>query len=167
MKKKVTGIVLALSIALGGAHTAGAAESTMEATEEIGANVEETTITTEGDVTTISGPDGVTTLTEDAAANTITINSPNGVTVLNRNEVLGFEEQGGHGSVAETRARGIVTDWRVYLCNAATAAVVGGHEATWAKALKVAKNVAKLHPATRIALAAGHLGAGTFLSTQC
>lgn len=167
MKKKVTGIVLALSIALGGAHSAGAAESTMEATEEIGANVEETTITTEGDVTTISGPDGVTTLTEDAAANTITINSPNGVTVLNRNEVLGFEEQDEHGPVAETRAPGIVTDWRVYLCNAATAAVVGGHEATWEKALKVAKNVAKLHPAIRGALAAGHLGAGTFISTQC
>lgn len=167
MKKKVTGFVLALSIALGGAHSAGAAESTMEATEEIGANVEETTITTEGDVTTISGPDGVTTLTEDAAANTITINSPNGVTVLNRNEVLGFEEQGGHGPVAETRARGIVTDWKVYLCNAATAAIVSGHEATWVKALKVAKNVAKLHPATRAALTVGHLGAGVFVSTQC
>ena len=167
MKKKVTGFVLALSIALGGAHSAGAAESTMEATEEIGANVEETTITTEGDVTTISGPDGVTTLTEDAAANTITINSPNGVTVLKRNEVIGFEEQGGHGPVAETRARGIVTDWKVYLCNAATAAIVSGHEATWVKALKVAKNVAKLHPATRAALTVGHLGAGVFVSTQC
>ena len=118
-------------------------------------------------MTTISGPDGVTTLVEDAVANTITINSPNGVTVLNRNEVLGFEEQGGHGPVAETRTFGIVTDWKAYLCNAATAAVVGGHEATWAKALKVAKNVAKLHPATRTALAVGHLGAGTFLSTQC
>ena len=118
-------------------------------------------------MTTISGPDGVTTLVEDAVANTITINSPNGVTVLNRNEVLGFEEQGEYGSVTAARARGIVTDWRVYLCNAATAAVVSGHEATWVKALKVAINVAKLHPATRAALTVGHLGAGVFVSTQC
>lgn len=33
-------------------------------------------------MTTISGPDGITTLTEDAIANTITIDSPNGVTVF-------------------------------------------------------------------------------------
>ena len=113
MKKKITGIVLALSIVIGGTHSAGAVESAMGNTGKIGANVEETTITTEGDVTTISGPDGITTLTEDAAANTITINSPNGVTVLNRNEVLGFEEQGGYGPLAAAPARGIVTDWRV------------------------------------------------------
>ncbi|MDK8524485.1 hypothetical protein, partial [Corynebacterium sp. MSK150] len=56
---------------------------------------------------------------------------------------------------------------QVYLCNAATAAVVSGHEATWVKALKVAINVAKLHPATRAALTVGHLGAGAFVSTQC
>lgn len=167
MKKKITGVVLALSIVIGGTHSAGAVESAMGNTGKIGANVEETTITTEGDVTTISGPDGITTLTEDAAANTITINSPNGVTVLNRNEVLGFEEQGGYGPLAAAPARGIVTDWRVYLCNAATGAIVYGHEEAWTKALKLAKNVAKLHPATRAALIAGHLGAGVFVSTQC
>ena len=48
MKKKVTGFVLALSIALGGAQSAGAAEATTGTTEKVGANVEETTITTEG-----------------------------------------------------------------------------------------------------------------------
>lgn len=81
--------------------------------------------------------------------------------------MLGFEEQSEYGPLAATPARGIVTDWRVYLCSAATAAIVGGHEATWVKALKLAKNVAKLHPATRAALAVGHLGAGVFVSTQC
>lgn len=48
MKKKITGIVLALRIAIGGAHSAGAVESPTANTDELGAHVEETTITTEG-----------------------------------------------------------------------------------------------------------------------
>lgn len=114
------------------------------------------------DTITVATQDGTITVSEDVAANTITVTDVDGtVEVLDRSAVIA--ESGLDAASGGIQARGIVKDWKKYLCSAATSAVVGGHGKAWSVALKIIS----IHPAARAAVAGAHFSAAVFLSTQC
>lgn len=120
-------------------------------------------VSADEDAVVVATPDGHLTATEDVAAGTITVTDDEGV-VLETFDREALLEQAGLGrNVAKVQARGIESDWKKYLCNAATAAAVGGHSEAWAAAIKTVGR----HPVAQAVLAVAHFSAGVFLSTQC
>lgn len=164
-KAKVLAVLTAFSLTGAGTGMATAQPSTADvygvATQSTSAN-DARLVSQEGNTITVATQGGNITVSEDVAANTITVTDIDGtVEVLDRSSVIA--ESGLGATPGDIQPRGIVKDWKKYLCNAASAAVVGGHGKAWSVALKLIS----IHPAARAAVAGAHFSAGVFLSTQC
>lgn len=132
--------------------------------EDVQQLIDATQVELDGNIAIIEGPSGVTTVTKNADGS-VTVKGTSGKDTYYPSDLVSPDEQ--NISNSPFRNRQVVRDWKRYLCAAAAAATVEGHNRAWAKALQLVAKAGQAHPVARIALWLGHFGASVFLSTQC